>query len=306
LTLPFRHVPVLLRETIDACFTTATGNYVDATGGGGGHTEELLTRLSNNGKVLILDRDPQAIAVLNEKFSADTRVIVVQERFGNLGKVLEMNGWKQIHGLIADLGMSSEQVDSLDRGFSLRNLHAPLDLRMGLNTQTASEWLAIATIEEIAKALEVGGDFIHARQIAIPLKQAVLNNPELTIGEALEAGFGANSARLPANVISRFIQSLRIAVNDEYGELKSLLRCAREKVVIGGKVSVLSFHSGEAKIVKAEFTSLSKSDDPVRHSGERYWLPLKPVVAKTVRGEVARNPRASSAVLRSAVRGGVQ
>ncbi len=303
---PFRHLPVLLRETVEACLSLPTGRYLDVTGGGGGHAQELLNRLDPTAKVLIFDRDPQAITALNAKFATDPRVTVIQERFGNIRKVLEMLNWNQIDGVLADLGVSSPQLDSTDRGFSLSNLDAPLDLRMGLNQMTAAEWLAQVSSAEIVHALDVGGDFIHSHKIADPLHAAAIAGEVNTIREALQAGFGKVET-LPGNVIARFLQSLRIALNDEYGELQALLECARDKLATGGKIAILTFHSGEAKIVKSEFAAHSPSLDPQRsRTGERYWSAVNTLPAKAVPGECRNNSRAASAVLRSAVRGGTR
>ncbi|MDK9699390.1 MAG: 16S rRNA (cytosine(1402)-N(4))-methyltransferase RsmH [bacterium] len=296
MTLEFHHVPVLLHETVNAVITNRSGCYLDTTGGSGGHAAELLNQLNDDAKLIIIDRDPQAIEYLRARFQSEPRVKTIwQGRFGESRKPMDELKWEQVDGIIADLGVSSPQLDSPDRGFSLRYLNAPLDLRMGENEQTANEWLSTADVSEVVTALEQGGDFRNADRIAEPLLTAARANRLHSVNDAIEAAFPGK--QLPRNVQSRFLQALRIAVNQEYSELIALLQLARNRIRPGGRLAIITFHSGEAKIVKQEFAARDCK------SNYRYWKIPVGLKAQASEAEMKHNRRATSAVLRVAERG---
>lgn len=295
-----RHIPVLLDVTVAAWFTRPDGRYVDCTGGMGGHTKALLNRLDSTAKVMVFDRDPQAIQTLRQEFSGEPRVTVEQTRFGEGDAILARYDWQQVDGIQADLGFSSVQLET-GRGLSFRDENAPFDLRMSDDIPTAVDWLLSHSVEEIAHALDVGGDFRNSDRIANPLYSKASTGEVVTVGDALRAGF--NDRIPPANVAARFLQAIRIAVNGEYEELDKLLQWSRRQLRAGGALAIITFHSGEAKRVKQEWKACDEPLDAIRmNTGKPYWK-RSPLDGSTATAEeLKRNPRSKPAVLRTAIR----
>ncbi len=282
---PF-HEPVLLQATLDDWLPEPGGRYVDATLGDGGHTLAALGRLDPSARLLGLDRDPTALARAGERLRGDSRVILKHASFSGLPQLLLDLGWDGAHGILADLGVSSPQLDTPQRGFSYR-FDAPLDLRMDPTTgEPAWAWLERTDPKEWLRVFEEFGEVRRASAAANTLARAMPRSPVRTTTElvrALEpalAGPGRNAE------LSRIFQALRIAVNGELEELESLLDSAPGCLVPGGHLVVLSYHSLEDRFVKHR----------LRSEG---WSLLR---RKAVLGSTDPNPRARSARLRAARR----
>ncbi len=279
------HVSVFAREAIDALAIAPGGTYVDATFGAGGHTRAILARVGC-GRVIALDADPSVARYL----PADERVTLVHANFRTLASVLDELEIALTDGILFDLGVSSMQFDSGERGFSLRS-DAPLDMRLDpTQGRSAAEYLEESTESEIADALFTYGDERASRRIAraIVMRRGERRLPATT-GElaALVAGvLHRSGVRERIHPATRTFQALRIAVNDELGALRDGLAAAIERLRPGGRLAVISFHSLEDRIVKLAF----RDDERV------VVLTRKPLVPTGE--EIASNPRARSAKLR--------
>ncbi|MGA1464025.1 MAG: 16S rRNA (cytosine(1402)-N(4))-methyltransferase RsmH [Steroidobacteraceae bacterium] len=301
------HVPVLLEETLEALAVKGDGFYVDATYGRGGHAEAVLARLGNRGTLLVIDRDPEAVACAREHIGRDPRVTVVHADFAALDTALEAVG-RQPDGILLDLGVSSPQLDTPGRGFSFQR-QGPLDMRMDPGTgQGAAEWLAEVDERELAMVIARYGEERFARRIARAIVGARAVHPIAATAELARVVAAAVPRREPGkHPATRTFQALRIHVNDELGQLERVLPRAMAALAPGGRLAVISFHSLEDRMVKRFLRDQSR-DDPA-------WAGL-PVVPEAARArlrlvgravfpgeeEVRRNPRARSAVLRAAER----
>ena len=282
-------MPVFAREAIDALAIADGGTFVDATFGAGGHTRAILARVGC-GRVIALDADPSVARYL----PAEDRVTLVHANFRTLATVLDELEISLVDGVLFDLGVSSMQLDSGERGFSLRS-DAPLDMRLDpTRGRSVAEYLAEASETEIADALFTFGDERASRRIAraLVMRRSEQRLPAST-GElaALVAGvLHRSGVRERIHPATRTFQALRIAVNDELGALLDGLNAAIERVRPGGRIAVISFHSLEDRIVKLTF----RNDERV------IALTRKPLVPSDE--EIAANPRARSAKLRVAER----
>ncbi|MGA0001511.1 MAG: 16S rRNA (cytosine(1402)-N(4))-methyltransferase RsmH [Steroidobacteraceae bacterium] len=301
------HVPVLLEETLEALAVKGDGFYVDATYGRGGHAEAVLARLGNRGTLLVIDRDPEAVACAREHIGRDPRVTVVHADFAALDTALEAVG-RQPDGILLDLGVSSPQLHPPGRGFSFQR-QGPLDMRMDPGTgQSAAEWLAEVDERELAMVIARYGEERFARRIARAIVGARAVHPIADTAELARVVAAAVPRREPGkHPATRTFQALRIHVNDELGQLERVLPRAMAALAPGGRLAVISFHSLEDRMVKRFLRDQSR-DDPA-------WAGL-PVVPEAARArlrlvgravfpneeEVRRNPRARSAVLRAAER----
>jgi 16S rRNA (cytosine1402-N4)-methyltransferase len=301
------HAPVLLDEALDALAVRPDGFYVDATFGRGGHTSAILGRLGKQGKLLAIDRDPQAVVAAKALLGADPRASVVQAPFSRLAEVIGEAG-RPADGILLDLGVSSPQLDDAGRGFSfLRD--GPLDMRMDPGSgQSAADWLAHAREREIAAVISRLGEERFARRIAQAIVVARTEAPIATTGQLAAVIARAVPTREPGkHPATRSFQALRIHVNRELEELEQVLPQAVDCLAPGGRLVVISFHSLEDRIAK-RFLRRASQDDPA-------WAGL-PVVPPEARArlrlvgravfpgadEVDRNPRSRSAVLRAAER----
>jgi len=301
------HAPVLLDEALAALAVRPDGFYVDATFGRGGHTSAILGRLGRQGKLLAIDRDPQAVVAAQALLGADPRASVVHAAFSRLAEVVGDAG-RPADGILLDLGVSSPQLDDADRGFSfLRD--GPLDMRMDPGSgESAADWLARAGEREIAAVISRLGEERFARRIAHAIVAARAEAPIATTGRLAALVSQAVPTREPGkHPATRSFQALRIHVNRELEELEKVLPQAVDCLAPGGRLVVISFHSLEDRMAK-RFLRRASQDDPA-------WagLPLVPpqararlrLVGRAVfpgADEVARNPRARSAVLRAAER----
>jgi len=280
------------------------GIYVDATFGRGGHSRLILERLGRHGRLIALDRDAAAIAAGGE--IKDERLQLVHGSFSHLREALREHGVDQVNGELLDLGVSSPQLDDAARGFSFR-FDAPLDMRMDTSRGiTAAEWLAAADEREITEVIRDYGEERFAKQIAAAI---VAQRPVRTTHELARLVAQAVRTREPGqDPATRTFQALRIHVNQELAELKQVLPQCVEALKLGGRLVVISFHSLEDRIVKRFLREQSQPPQlprrlPLR-AAELPSPPLKLIgrARHADAAEVARNPRARSAVMRVAER----
>jgi 16S rRNA (cytosine1402-N4)-methyltransferase len=298
------HEPVLLQPLVTAVLTDPAGTYVDGTFGRGGHSRVLLHSLRREARLLVIDRDPEAVAAAAQLAATDSRITVRHGRFGELRAIAADVGIDAAHGVMLDLGVSSPQLDDARRGFSFRSA-APLDMRMDpTRGETAAEWLARASEAELERAFREYGEERYARRIARAVIARRPNNPIQTTADLADVVAAAQARPDPhKHGATRVFQAIRIVINDELEELARGLEQAFELLVPGGRLAVISFHSLEDRIVKRAFAQWVSGDTAPRR------LPVRgaPVgrakhVHRAVRAddvEIARNPRARSATLRA-------
>lgn len=307
-TTDFLHTTVLLEEAVDALVTDPEGTYVDGTFGRGGHSRLLLTRLGQKGRLIAIDRDPQAIAAATsgETRVTDPRFSIHHTSFGQLVPTLAGLGVSRVHGLLLDLGVSSPQIDDPSRGFSFR-FDGPLDMRMDTTRgESAADFLARADERHIAEVIRDYGEERFAIQVAKALvARREGGNPVRTTRELSDVVARAVKTREPGqDPATRTFQALRIFVNAELEELEQGLSAAIDLLAPGGRLVVISFHSLEDRIVKTFIARESKSEFDRRAP----FAPPKPTRLKALArvkpgaAEVAANPRSRSAVMRVAER----
>lgn len=303
------HITVLLREAIDALAVKGSGIYVDGTFGRGGHSREVLSRLAAAGRLVALDRDPQAVAAGGA--IDDPRFTLVHAPFSSLGSVLDRLGIKDVDGVLLDLGVSSPQLDEAARGMSFR-FDAPLDMRMDTSRgQTAAQWLAEASVSQITEVLREYGEERFAHAIAKAIAAARTRGTVATTGQLAEIVEQAVRTREPGqHPATRSFQALRIFINQELEELSQALPVCVERLRAGGRLVVISFHSLEDRIVKRFMRDEARPPQwPARLPVRASELP-PPRLALLGRArrpgpeEIAANPRARSAVMRVAERQG--
>ncbi len=299
------HQSVLLAEAVAALAVKPDGLYVDGTFGRGGHSREILRQLSGGGRLLALDRDPAAVVA--GAGMADSRMKLVHAAFSGVGAVLDGLEWTQVDGVLLDLGVSSPQLDEVERGFSFRH-DAPLDMRMDTSRGlTAAEWLEQASQQDIRRVIKDYGEERFADAIA---KAVVAARGEHRISSTRQLATLVEKAvrtREPGkHPATRSFQAIRIHINQELEELSLALPVCAARLAPGGRLVVISFHSLEDRIVKRFLRSQSQPPElPARlplRAAELAPPPLrlvgKPVFASAA--EVAANPRARSAVMRVA------
>jgi 16S rRNA (cytosine1402-N4)-methyltransferase len=304
-----QHVPVLLDEVLGALNVRPGGRYVDATFGRGGHTAAILERVGEEGRVIAIDRDPAAIAAGRARFATENRLTLVSSPFASLAQIVaELGLLGGIDGVLLDLGVSSPQLDDAARGFSFAH-DGPLDMRMDCEAgTTAAQFVARASERELERVIREYGEERFAKRIARAIVTARAAAPITRTAQLAAIVSDAVPTREPGkHPATRTFQALRIHVNDEFGQLKSALAGALEVLAPGGRLCVISFHSLEDAIVK-RFMQTHSQDDPV-YAG----LPEIPAHARAKLkrigravhpspAEVARNPRARSAIMRVAER----
>jgi 16S rRNA (cytosine1402-N4)-methyltransferase len=264
----WQHTTVLLAEAIDAIATRPDGVYVDGTFGRGGHSRALLARLSPAAKLVVFDKDPEAIAVARELASADARVLPVHDSFAAMPRALAELGIAQVHGVLLDLGVSSPQIDNPARGFSFR-FEAPLDMRMDTTRgETAADFLARADERQIAEVIRDYGEERFAVQIAKALvARRAGGSPVRTTRELSEVVARAVKTREPGqDPATRTFQALRILVNAELEDLGQALDATLDLLAPEGRLAVISFHSLEDRIVK---TFIARESREVVDQAER-------------------------------------
>ena len=303
--MEFSHVSVLLFEAVSSLDIKMDGVYVDCTAGGGGHSAEILKRLEN-GRLFALDRDPEAIAALKERFKGDERVTVVRTEFENIRSVLASYGEEHADGVLADLGVSSHQLDTAERGFSFHS-DAPLDMRMSKQGVSAADLVNSLSERELERIIRTNGEEKFSRSIARAIVRERQKKPvetTLELVEIIKSAMPEAAKRNPGHPARRTFQALRIEVNGELDRLESSLEEMFSSLCVGGRLSVITFHSLEDRIVKRKFASLCTGctcppSFPVCVCGK---TPRGRLVFKSVlpgEQELEANPRSRSARLRS-------
>ena len=303
------HQPVLLEEALTALNIKPDGCYVDGTFGRGGHSQEIIKQLGENGKLLAFDKDPQAITTANEIAANDDRLHVKQGSFTQLKQTVENLGWQgKVDGVFLDLGVSSPQLDDAERGFSFR-FDGPLDMRMDPDSgMSAAQWLASAEERDIMMVLFDYGEEKFARRIASAIVAAREEQPINTTKRLASIVAAANPSREKnKDPSTRTFQAIRIFINQELEDLKTCLAQAVDILAPGGRLVVISFHSLEDRIVKRFIREQCKGDDfpldlPVMHVELNQNMKMIGKAVKAGRTELKENPRARSAVMRTAER----
>ena len=302
--MSFSHIPVLLNETIEGLNINENGIYVDGTAGGGGHSAEILSQLKD-GKLVSIDQDPDAIRHVMERFKDNPNSIIVKGNFGNMKELLNERGIFCVDGVMLDIGVSSHQLDTSERGFSFHE-EAPLDMRMSQSGESAEDLVNTLSYAELARIINNYGEEKFASSIA---KNIVRARQEKRIETTLElAEIIKNSVpqkvRRDGHPARKTFQALRIAVNHELDVLESGLSDAFELLSKGGRLAVITFHSLEDRIVKQKMASwcigcTCPKDFPVCVCGNKPKAKLitrKPIVASQQELEI--NVRSRSAKLR--------
>lgn len=302
------HRPVLCDAALQALAIRPDGLYIDGTYGRGGHAAAILEHLGPEGRLWVVDRDPEAVAAAREQLGEDARVTIIADSFAHLGEHLtaaELNG--SVDGILLDLGVSSPQLDQGGRGFSFRH-DGPLDMRMDpTRGEDAASWLARVEEKELVRVLRDYGEERFARRIARAIIAARAEEPITTTGRLAALIAEAVPRREPGrDPATRTFQALRIAINDELGELDRVLPVALEALTRGGRLAIISFHSLEDRRVKRFMRDEARGDAPpdmpLREDQIRRRLTLVGGARRAGAAEVDENPRARSAVLRVAER----
>lgn len=296
------HDPVLLMPTVDGLNIHPNGVYVDVTFGGGGHSREILKRLSEKGRLYAFDQDEDAVA--NAKAINDSRLVLIQENFRFIKRFLRFHGVKKVDGILADFGVSSHQFDEASRGFSTR-FNSKLDMRMNQEAPlSAYEVVNEYSEEDIASVLYMYGELRASRGIAAAIvKQRAIKKIENT-----QELIDVLGKFLPKNkthkILAQVFQAIRIEVNQELEALKELLWQSVELLNIGGRLSLISYHSLEDRLVKRFIKNGQFEGEPERDIFGRYEVPLRSIGKLIVptEEEIERNNRARSAKLRIAER----
>ena len=307
MNVALRHTTVLLEEAVDALNLRADGVYVDGTFGRGGHSRLILQRLGAAGKLIALDRDPEAVAAGRE--INDPRLTLVHRRFSALRAVLAELDVERVDGVLLDLGVSSPQIDDATRGFSFR-FDGPLDMRMDTASgQTAAEWINGTTEQQLYEVIRDYGEERFAKQVARTIIAARQDGPIDTTIKLSQIVAKAVKSREPGqDPATRTFQAIRIFLNQELEELSLVLPQCLEALAPGGRLAVISFHSLEDRVVKHFIRDQEKPDTlPSKLPIRARDLPLPRMVAvgkvrRASSGEVSANPRSRSAVLRVAQR----
>lgn len=308
--MEFQHKSVLLQECIDALNIRPDGIYLDGTLGGAGHSSQIARRLTEGGRLIGVDRDRTALAAAKERLApyAD-RVTLVHSNFAEIDAILDSLGIPAVDGMLFDLGVSSPQLDDASRGFSYM-ADAPLDMRMDKDDAlTAGEVVNTWPQGELRRILYDYGEERYAPQIAAAICRAREKAPvetTLELVDIIRSAMPAQALREKQHPAKRSFQAIRIAVNDELGELQPMLRAAADHLNPGGRLAVISFHSLEDRIVKKTMQELATGctcppNFPVCVCGKKPKMKLvsrKPITAGG--DELSYNPRARSAKLRVA------
>jgi len=303
------HDSVLLNEAVDALVVDPDGCYVDGTFGRGGHSRVILSRLSSKGRLLVIDKDPQAIAYAHEHFGDDERVIIGHASFAELKDLAAAHGLENgVTGVLLDLGVSSPQLDDPERGFSFTQ-DGPLDMRMDTSRgQSAAEWIAEAPEEEISTVLKEYGEERFARRMAKAIVVERAQRPFTRTAHLADVIKQANPAwEKGKNPATRAFQGIRIFINRELDDLALVLDQAVDLLADKGRLVVISFHSLEDRIVKKFIHKQEKGEPLPRHlpiMQDQIDQRLKRVgkAVKASEQELKDNVRARSAIMRIAER----
>lgn len=294
------HNPVLLKDSVDVLVGDVNGVYVDCTFGGGGHSREIMSRLGESGRLISFDQDQDAKANALD----DERFTLVMQNFRFLKNNLRYLGYKKINGVLADLGVSSHQFDTPERGFSIR-FDGNLDMRMNQSAElTAATIVNEYDENRLADVFYYYGELKNARKLAREVVAARRQAPIETV-EQLKKIFSYIPKNKETKFLAQLFQSLRIEVNDEMAALRELLVQAGEVLETGGKLVVISYHSLEDRLVKRYMKTGLFEGEPERDVYGNWETPFKPIQSKVIvptEQEIAENPRARSAKMRVAVK----
>ena len=307
----YQHITVLLNEAVDALAVREDGIYVDGTFGRGGHSRLILSRLGSQGRLIVFDKDPQAIEAAQKLAEQDGRVTVVHDGFSSFQTTLDKLGIEEIDGALFDLGISSPQIDDGARGFSFR-FDAPLDMRMDpTRGMSAAEWIATASEQDLHEVIKNYGEERFSRQIARAIVAQREEGPiDTTRKLAQLVAQNVRTRERGQDPATRTFQAVRIFINRELEEVEAVLPQVMGRLKQGGRLAVIAFHSLEDRIVKQFVKKYSQHPPLPRWAAVKEAdLPLPPLkaVGKAIKPgveETASNPRARSAVLRVAERTG--
>lgn len=303
--MEFVHKSVLLNETIQSLNIKPNGIYVDCTAGGGGHSSEILKRLTT-GKLVAIDQDPDAIETLKERFKNEDKIVIVNSNFENISEILSSLNIESADGIMADLGVSSYQLDNAQRGFSYHT-DAPLDMRMSKKGTSAADLVNTLDERSLADIIFKFSEEKFSRQIAkniVKRRQIKPIETTLELAEIIKQSVPQSIRRTGGHPARKTFQALRIEVNGELEKLKGTLDNMFQSLNIGGRLSVITFHSLEDRIVKQNFSKHCEGctcppEFPICVCGKtpEGKLPFK--FKKPSDEEIAENPRSRSAVLRT-------
>lgn len=309
MTQEYSHQPVLIKEVLTGLSIQPDGVYVDGTFGRGGHAGAILAMLGPEGKLLAMDKDPEAVQSATRQFGGDPRFGIEQGSFAMLGRMVAQQHLQgQVNGLLLDLGVSSPQLDDASRGFSFSE-DGPLDMRMDpAHGVSAAQWLQEAAEQEISKVLKTFGEERFSRRIARAIVAARHTQPLRSTRQLAELIAAAVPVREKhKHPATRSFQAIRIYINHELDDVRAVLEQVPDMLAPHGRMAVISFHSLEDRIVKRFIRDEYRGEQPPQQfplAGMDYCPRLRPV-GKAIRAsdeEVAGNPRARSAVLRIAER----
>lgn len=302
--MAFTHIPVMLYPAVEGLNIRPDGVYVDGTAGGGGHSAEILSRLTT-GRLYSIDQDPDAIAVVSERFRGDPRSVIVEGNFGDMAALLRQRGVDMVNGVLLDIGVSSHQLDEGSRGFSYHE-DAPLDMRMSRSGATAADLVNSMELSELSRIISLYGEEKYAYAIAKGIVRAREQEPittTLQLAEIVKANV-PQKVRRDGHPARKTFQAIRIAVNRELEVLEKGLEGAFELLDTGGRLCVITFHSLEDRVVKTFMKDMAQGctcpkDFPVCVCGKTPRAKIitrKPIIPADE--ELERNPRARSAKLR--------
>ncbi len=307
--MEFSHIPVLFNETVESLEIKADGIYADCTAGGGGHSKAIADRLSADGRLVMIDQDPEAIENLKVKFASYNNVIIIKSNFSDIDSVAESLGIDAFDGIVADLGVSSHQLDTPERGFSFHN-DAPLDMRMSKSGISAADVVNTYSERELMRIISCYGEEKFAKSIARMIVRMREEKPFETtyeLSEAIKAAIPARARREGGHPARRTFQAVRIEVNGEIERLPGAIEKMFSVLRVGGILSIITFHSLEDRAVKNMFRSFCEGctcpkDFPVCVCGNTPRGQLKFKSLSPTEAELEANPRSRSARLRSIVK----
>ena len=304
--MDFSHISVLYNETLDALDIKPDGIYIDCTCGGAGHSRGLLERLGENGRLIAIDQDPEAIEVIKERIGSDKRVAIVHDNFSNLRQIISLLEVGRVDGIMADLGVSSHQLDTAERGFSFHS-DAPLDMRMSKEGMSAYDVVNTYDERDIMRILRDYGEEKFAQRIArsiVSYRQTKPIETTLELADIFKDAIPAATRRSGGHPAKRSFQAIRIEVNGELQKLQDTLDDMFDALNVGGRLAIITFQSLEDRIVKKAFQNYCKGCEcppqtPVCICGKTPdgKLPFKKKTASAE--ELENNMRSRSATLRS-------
>ncbi|MBO5896924.1 MAG: 16S rRNA (cytosine(1402)-N(4))-methyltransferase RsmH [Clostridia bacterium] len=306
--MDFKHISVLLEESVNSLNIKPDGVYIDCTAGGGGHSAVILSHLGEGGRLICVDQDPTAVQVVTERFKGDDRVTVVHNNFSSFAQILDELGIEGVDGVVADLGVSSHQLDTAERGFSFHK-DAPLDMRMSQAGKSARDIVNTYSEKQLYTIIKAYGEEKFSDRVARAIVKAREAKPIETTIELSDVVSNAIPAKFRRNAhpARKTFQAIRIEVNGELDVLKETLPVMFDRLNDEGVISIITFHSLEDKIVKDFFRTLKEGcvcpkDFPVCVCGRKPKAVVKSAGVKASEKELDDNNRSRSAKLRTAMK----